>query len=90
MQTQKLIISGQVQGVGFRWSAAKAAQQLGITGTVRNCRNGQVEIFATGESHQLVDFQNQLKRGLSPWIAVQAIDATDLPLRRFDGFQIIG
>ncbi|WP_125683318.1 acylphosphatase [Levilactobacillus yonginensis] len=89
MQTQKLIISGLVQGVGFRWSAAKVAQQLGVTGTVRNCSNGQVEVLATGDSHQLVDFQTQLNHGLAPWISVQAIDVTDLPLHHFNGFQII-
>lgn len=37
---------GRVQGVGFRYHANYAAQQLGITGWVRNCYDGSVEAQA--------------------------------------------
>lgn len=42
------IVSGDVQGVGFRATARMVAQQLGIVGTVRNLPNGSVEIHAQG------------------------------------------
>ena len=48
MQQVRLIVSGRVQGVGFRWSTKHEADQLGLTGYVRNMPNGNVEIVAQG------------------------------------------
>lgn len=83
------MVSGQVQGVGFRWSASQLAQQIGLTGTVRNCRDGQVELIVTGSADQLAELIVQLKRGLTPWIVVDRLSVTLLPLRQFSDFQII-
>ena len=46
--TQHLKISGRVQGVFFRESMYREALRLGITGWVRNCRNGTVEAVVQG------------------------------------------
>ncbi len=48
MKTVKAIVSGKVQGVGFRMYTRAQAQKLGVCGYVRNLRNGDVEIVATG------------------------------------------
>ena len=45
---KRLVVSGRVQGVGFRYFVVQAAEPLGITGYVRNLRDGTVEIVAEG------------------------------------------
>jgi acylphosphatase len=49
----RMIVSGRVQGVGFRFTARDEAQGLGLRGWVRNCRSGEVEIVAEGREDVL-------------------------------------
>ena len=53
MPTVKLIVTGRVQGVGFRWHAQRAADKLGVRGYVRNLPNSDVEIVAQGSDEQV-------------------------------------
>jgi acylphosphatase len=48
-----LVISGRVQGVGFRFSAYDEAKQLALAGWVRNVTSGEVEIVAEGSRENL-------------------------------------
>jgi acylphosphatase len=53
MARLRLIVSGRVQGVGFRFAAVDQAQALGIAGSVRNLASGEVEIEAEGREDRL-------------------------------------
>ncbi|MCR4409910.1 MAG: acylphosphatase [Candidatus Saccharicenans sp.] len=57
------LISGRVQGVAFRFFAQHVANQLGITGWVRNLYDGRVEVVAEGDREALELFLAELKKG---------------------------
>ncbi|HAH22554.1 MAG TPA: acylphosphatase [Prolixibacteraceae bacterium] len=58
-----IVIDGRVQGVGFRYFAMEKAEELHITGWVRNTWEGKVEIEASGEVQQLNTFIDWMKIG---------------------------
>jgi acylphosphatase len=59
----KYIVSGRVQGVGFRWFVQQQAHELNIKGTVKNLINGDVEIIAQGDISTLEDFKSRVRKG---------------------------
>jgi acylphosphatase len=58
-----IIVEGLVQGVGYRWYAARRAQALGIRGFVRNLYDGTVEVQAAGDRSMLEELIRDLKVG---------------------------
>lgn len=60
---RKFIISGVVQGVGYRFFTQRAAAEHQIVGYVRNLENGDVEVVAEGELQQMEDFKRKLMEG---------------------------
>ena len=58
-----ILVSGWVQGVGFRYFAQSRAVMLSIKGYVRNLRSGQVEVVAEGQKSDLENFVHYLRRG---------------------------
>ena len=57
------MVSGDVQGVGFRFFAQRAAGQSRVAGYVRNRRDGRVEAYAIGTGEQLAAFRAMLEKG---------------------------
>lgn len=57
------IISGRVQGVGFRYFAVETARSLDLKGYVRNLANGGLEVVAEGDQASLEAFVKRLQRG---------------------------
>jgi len=57
------VITGRVQGVGFRYFVLRSAKQLGLVGWVRNRTDGAVETVAEGDRQALERFVNELKTG---------------------------
>jgi acylphosphatase len=62
-ETRRYVVSGRVQGVGFRWFVEREAATLGITGWVRNRDDGRVEVMATGTQEQLGALNARLSEG---------------------------
>ena len=69
---------GRVQGVGFRHTAIRAASSLGVTGWVRNERDGSVSMEAQGGEAALDKLVSTIKAG--SYIRVESITVEDLPL----------
>jgi len=63
MPVYKIIVTGRVQGVGFRAFTQNLATSLGVKGYVRNLRNGNVEVVAEADEDTLKMFCNRLKQG---------------------------
>jgi acylphosphatase len=62
-QFRRYLISGMVQGVGFRYFAMRAAERLGVAGYAKNLRDGRVEAYAIGGEPALAKFRAELERG---------------------------
>jgi len=60
---RRYIVSGRVQGVGYRFFAERCANQLGIAGYVKNCWDGTVEVYAVGDEAFLEEFKRHLAEG---------------------------
>jgi len=72
---RRAIVSGVVQGVGFRWSARSVAQRLGVTGFARNLADDTVEVEAEGDATAVDEFLAWLHVG-PPSAAVSGVDVT--------------
>ena len=83
-----VIVRGRVQGVYFRASTVHEAQNLGLTGWVRNCPDGSVEAVAEGDRNKVEEWIAWCGRG--PLGArVEKVEVKRLPyLGEFQAFQI--
>jgi acylphosphatase len=63
MRAVRIVVSGRVQGVGFRAFVQRLADELGVTGWVRNRADGSVEAEAVGREPELVRFVEALRAG---------------------------
>jgi len=72
----RFLVSGRVQGVGFRQSTRHRCQTLGLTGWVRNRSDGKVEGEAQGGDAALNALHRWLSEGGPPMARVDALDWT--------------
>jgi len=72
---RRIVVSGVVQGVGFRWSARTVAQSLGVTGYARNLLDATVEVEAEGPADAVDTFVEWLRHG-PPSASVSDVDVT--------------
>ena len=63
LRARRFLVSGRVQGVGFRYFVLEAAGAEGLSGWVRNLPGGEVEALAEGDKEALDRFALKLARG---------------------------
>lgn len=63
MIARRALVSGRVQGVGFRFFAERAARAAGVKGWVRNLADGRVETVAEGEENAVTGYLERIGRG---------------------------
>ena len=88
-QARRYLVSGIVQGVGFRYFAQRAAERFHLSGYAKNLPDGRVEVYAIGSAEHLVKLRSVLERG--PWGAsVSEVKEEDAPVdsNYADGFGI--
>jgi len=87
-QRLHLVLYGQVQGVGYRASAAREAKALGLRGWVRNLSNGSVELCVEGATHLLEQLAAWCRQG-PPAARVESLDVLfSAATGEFQDFQI--
>lgn len=80
-------VSGKVQGVWFRDSTVTRANEIGITGWVRNVPDGSVEVLACGEEVKLEEFFQWLHKG--PMLArVDSVQSEQVELEQYTDFSV--
>ncbi len=87
MATYRFLVSGRVQGVGYRYFAQKEAQALGLSGYARNLGDGRVEVVAEGPETALCGLEGRLKQGPS-FAHVEAVEKIVTGDRGDHGFHI--
>ncbi len=61
--TTRFLVTGVVQGVGFRWFVARHARTLGLGGYARNLPDGRVEVVTDGGDDALGRLEELLREG---------------------------
>lgn len=85
---RKFLIRGDVQGVGYRYFAQRAAAKHQVVGYVRNCPDGSVEAFAEGPASSIEDFKHDLATG-PQWAIVDQVEEIVLePTGSYSAFRI--
>jgi acylphosphatase len=85
---RKFLIKGEVQGVGYRFFAQRAAARHQVRGYVRNCPDGTVEALAEGSESDVEEFKKDLVTGPS-WSRVEQVEEISLdPTGLYASFRI--
>lgn len=82
------MVSGRVQGVGFRYFARQKAQECQLAGWIKNLPNGKVEIEAEGDERDLACFVDYLQIG-NGYSRVDQLNQSKIePANNFTDFSI--
>lgn len=85
---RKFLVKGEVQGVGYRFFAQRAAAQHQVVGYVRNCPDGTVEALVEGPASNVQAFKDDLVTG-PQWAVVDQVEEIVLePTGSYSAFRV--
>lgn len=87
MRSVQVVVRGHVQGVGFRWFTRDAARERGVTGWVRNRRDGSVEAELHGADADVETVLDRMRHGPAG-ARVGELDVTEATATAEVGFEI--
>ena len=87
MIRKRIVYSGHVQGVGFRYSVARVATNYDLTGYVKNLSNGSVEIVLEGQPTEIQSLIDSLKQEMGVYIRQTQVH-DESANNEFDDFSI--
>jgi acylphosphatase len=90
MRSVRVVVTGRVQGVGFRWFVHSRAVELGLAGWVRNRVDGAVEAFAAGPEAPLGLLVAALREGPSRARVDDVVVEWGTTAERQEGFRVTG
>lgn len=90
MNAARFLVSGEVQGVGFRWFVARHSRQLGLRGCARNLPDGRVEVVVAGPNESLEQLAVLLGSGPAH-AQVTGVTRADIPAEEvsYKSFEIM-
>jgi acylphosphatase len=86
--SRRFVVSGRVQGVGYRFFVQDAARREGLAGSVRNLDDGRVEAIAEGESESVQRFERALRQG-PPRARIEHVLVDDIEPLTTHGFSVV-
>ncbi|MCA9213695.1 MAG: acylphosphatase [Planctomycetales bacterium] len=87
MNGRRYLFSGNVQGVGFRYTTQRIASRFAVVGFVRNLSDGRVELVVEGNDAEIDAFASEVKLALSQ--NIEGVSTDRLPATgQFDSFSI--
>jgi acylphosphatase len=89
-QARKYLISGTVQGVGYRYFTQRAAAKIKVGGYVKNLNDGRVEVFVMGSPQQLREMRTLLERGPRFSSVTEVREEVASPDPQYDQVFVIG
>ncbi|ELP5729580.1 acylphosphatase [Vibrio vulnificus] len=88
IRCEKFVVSGIVQGVGFRYHTSHKGLEFNLVGYAKNLNNGDVEVIACGEPEKIEEFAQWLKDGPRS-SRVDGLSREEITYRDFKGFEIL-
>lgn len=87
-QARRVLYRGWVQGVGFRYTARRVAQDYRVTGFVRNLPDGGVELLVEGPEVEIEGFLRAVQGAMSGYIRGIEVQPVE-PTGRYASFEIV-
>jgi len=87
VEARRVLYSGRVQGVGFRYTAQRIAQQHAVTGYVKNLRDGRVELLVEGAREEIERLLKEIAAAMEG--NIESVDAQIMSATgRFRAFEV--